>query len=297
MKRKYKIRHKRFKINQLKLKSPSIRHQTIAKQDGDFESKNEDSVKIIDTSLLVLSDGAGGTGVEAHRWSRYLVDKTPIKPFKDFQEFSTWLDSIWETYFQEIKTDLEQNQAHALNKFYDEGSSATLAIAWIDPKKRLINAFAYGDSMIFLFQPKKKAFKTNIPKLSTFLQNPMLINSNNPPTADGAFLESWHYEKGDILLVASDTISQYLLTAYFMNSQDPSILDDISQVVSSPYRLGTYVSNIEKTFEKDKLTWDKIIENLWTVLEENTFFKEFTDFLRSTEQLGLDDYSIVFAKL
>lgn len=45
-----------------------IKSQSIAKQDGNYYSENEDAVFISDDKKrFALSEGAGGTGVEAYR--------------------------------------------------------------------------------------------------------------------------------------------------------------------------------------------------------------------------------------
>ena len=50
-----------------------MRAITIAKENG---IPNEDAV-IAKDSLIAVSDGAGGGGVFADQWSKYLVDKLP----------------------------------------------------------------------------------------------------------------------------------------------------------------------------------------------------------------------------
>ena len=47
------------------------------------------------TSMYIaLSDGAGGGGVLADRWARYLVEHTSQKPIDSFEAFSAWMDEI-----------------------------------------------------------------------------------------------------------------------------------------------------------------------------------------------------------
>ena len=46
---------------------------------------NEDAVKARD-NMIAVSDGAGGGGVYAERWSSYLVNHLPEVPIKSFNE-------------------------------------------------------------------------------------------------------------------------------------------------------------------------------------------------------------------
>lgn len=195
-----------------------IKSQSVAKQDGNYYSENEDAVFISDDKKrFALSDGAGGTGVEAHRWSRYLLEKLPETPIKSFAELSAWQDSIWQSYFDTIQTDLENNAPHALDKFFTEGSSATLISVWLEGKGKTKKAHivSYGDSVICLLRAKTKEIKTNIQDLSVFLDSPFLLNSNELPTEHGIY-ETWDIKKGDVLLIASDTIGQFILSSYYI---------------------------------------------------------------------------------
>jgi hypothetical protein len=46
------------------------------------EITNEDAA-IVKDNIIAISDGAGGGGVFADRWSRYLVNNLPEVPIKD----------------------------------------------------------------------------------------------------------------------------------------------------------------------------------------------------------------------
>ena len=47
---------------------------------------------------IAISDGAGGGGVFADRWSKYLVEHLPDEPITDYSTFDRWVDSIWEQF-------------------------------------------------------------------------------------------------------------------------------------------------------------------------------------------------------
>ena len=59
---------------------------------------NEDAV-IAKKEVIAVSDGAGGGGVFADRWSKYLLEQLPEKPIKSFKAFDKWVDGIWEFFY------------------------------------------------------------------------------------------------------------------------------------------------------------------------------------------------------
>jgi hypothetical protein len=276
-----------------------IKSQSIAKQDGNFYSENEDAVFISDDKKrFALSDGAGGTGVEAHRWSRYLLEKLPETPVKSFTELSAWQDSIWQFYFDTIQTDLENNAPHALDKFFTEGSSATLISVWLEGKGKTKKAhiLSYGDSVICLFRAKNKEIKTNITDLSVFLDSPFLLNSNELPTEHGIY-ETWDIKKGDVLLIASDTIGQFILSSYYI-LQEAEKHEKIFEVIkNSPVRFADIFQKLEDYYRlKPEENWQTVLSMIHESLMSETAFKTYTETLKDFGILGLDDYSVVLVK-
>ena len=62
------------------------------------ETTNEDAV-IAKDNIIAVSDGAGGGGVFADRWSRYLVNNLPECPITTYESFDKWIDGIWEQFY------------------------------------------------------------------------------------------------------------------------------------------------------------------------------------------------------
>jgi hypothetical protein len=276
-----------------------IKSQSIAKQDGNFYSENEDAVFVSDDKKrFALSDGAGGTGVEAHRWSQYLLEKLPETPIKSFTELSAWQDSIWQSYFDTIQTDLENNAPHALDKFFTEGSSATLISVWLEVKEKTKKAHivSYGDSVICLFRAKAKEIKTNIQDLSVFLESPFLLNSNELPTEHGIY-ETWDIKKGDVLLIASDTIGQFILSSYYI-LQEPEKHQKVFDVIkNSPVRFADIFQKLEDYYRlKSEENWQTVFSMIYESLISEMAFKTYTEALKGFGVMGLDDYSVAFVK-
>ena len=94
-----------------------MRAITIEKE---WNIPNEDAV-IAKDNLIAVSDGAGGGGVFADKWSKYLVDHLPDKPIKTFSAFDKWIDGIWEPFYNDCEKIAKKEGGMLLNKFYDEG--------------------------------------------------------------------------------------------------------------------------------------------------------------------------------
>ena len=59
---------------------------------------NEDAA-IARKEVIAVSDGAGGGGVFADRWSKYLVEHLSDEPITDYESFDKWIDGIWEPFY------------------------------------------------------------------------------------------------------------------------------------------------------------------------------------------------------
>ena len=81
---------------------------------------NEDAVRA-NPNFIAVSDGAGGGGVFAERWSHYLIYNLPNVPITTFEELDSWIDGIWEQFYNECETWAQKQQDGLfLKKFYDE---------------------------------------------------------------------------------------------------------------------------------------------------------------------------------
>lgn len=108
---------------------------------------NEDAV-FCSPQCIAVSDGAGGCGLYADKWSRYLIEQLPKDaPLCSFTELDEWLDGIWEAFYDEHEELAKMGDGILLNKFYNEGSCATIAAAWAT-KPGQCQWMAYGDSVV-----------------------------------------------------------------------------------------------------------------------------------------------------
>lgn len=107
---------------------------------------NEDAT-IAKDNVIAVSDGAGGGGIYADLWSKYMLDNLKDIPLKDFSDFNAWTAEIWETFYNECEERAKQKGGMVLQKFYDEGSLATIAAIWTEGDK--CQWITYGDSVVF----------------------------------------------------------------------------------------------------------------------------------------------------
>ena len=63
---------------------------------GKFERRavNEDAA-VARRNMIAVSDGAGGGGLFADRWSRYLVKHLPKAAIESAGQLDAWIASIW----------------------------------------------------------------------------------------------------------------------------------------------------------------------------------------------------------
>ena len=175
---------------------------------------NEDAVTAR-KELIAVSDGAGGGGVFAERWSQYLVNHLPEKPIKSYKEFDKWIDSIWEPFYNECEEEAKKIGGLFLNKFYDEGSFATLVAVWKNGAW-----ISYGDSVAFCYNKKTGEFQHSFTRLADFNNPPYLINCKDPLDKKGFKTGNFKVDDDCIVFAASDTLAHYILMMYEVSHRD-----------------------------------------------------------------------------
>ena len=63
---------------------------------------NEDAVSA-SQGVIAVSDGAGGGGLFADRWARYLLDKLPTAPIRSAEALDEWIGNIWEPFYNDCE--------------------------------------------------------------------------------------------------------------------------------------------------------------------------------------------------
>ena len=245
---------------------------------------NEDAA-IAKSSLIAVSDGAGGGGVFADLWSRYLVEHLPNEPIGDYSAFDKWIDGIWEPFYNDCEKKAEQEGGMLLNKFYDEGSFATLVAVWKNGQW-----ISYGDSVAFCYDKKTKKLQHSFGQLSDFNNPPFLVNCKDTTNEAGFNSGLFKMTEDSFIFTASDALSHYIIMMYEVAHQN-LFFSEIQRAIDAQ----TKNSNFVKTaFGLKKIDFDKdVICKLLNSSKNSWNFKRHIESLRKKGLIAHDDYSIV----
>lgn len=180
---------------------------------------NEDAIFYSDRCIAV-SDGAGGCGLYADEWSRYLIKHLPKeRPIDTYAELDGWVDGIWETFYNEHEERAKEGDGILLNKFYNEGSCATLAAAWLtgDAECRWM---AYGDSVVFHYSRQTGLLEHSFTRLADFSNPPRLVSCKDPLEEAGFHGGVFHLDDSSVVFATSDALAHYILMMYDLSKRD-----------------------------------------------------------------------------
>lgn len=235
------------------------------------------------TSMYIaLSDGAGGGGVLADRWARYLVEHTSQKAIDSFEAFSAWMDEIWEPFYKEAEAIAKEQGGMFLNKFYEEGSYATYVAAWrVEPQH--VRWMAYGDSAVFLYDFKTQNLQCSFPHLSDFAQAPYLVNCPNEPQEEGFSTGVWELvnPRHSAVFACSDALAHYVLASYLLWKGQLTTTDELSKNIN----LQHLIEMRHADFQKD------VLRPLLHAMQSNSFADHCRKLYRG-QFVALDDYSM-----
>ena len=176
------------------------------------EKLSEDAV-LARNGLIAVSDGAGGGGVFADHWAKYLVSNLPEVPICSFPNFDAWIDGIWESFYNEHEILAKQEGGMFLDKFYDEGSFATLVAVWKESENEC-RWMSYGDSVAFCYDRNNGELQHSFTRLVDFNRPPYLINCKDPLDENGFRCGTFHTSKTSVVFCASDALAHMLLMLY-----------------------------------------------------------------------------------
>ncbi len=250
---------------------------------------NEDAAKIAD-NFIAVSDGAGGGGIYADKWSAYLVEHLPAEPMCSFQELDAWIESIWEPFYNDAETLAKASGGLVLNKFYDEGSFATLAVIWFIENS--CNWIAYGDSVAFCYNPENDTLTHSFGKLSDFSKPPYLINCKDELSESGFSCGTFLADSGCILFCTSDALAHYIIMMYEL-----SHCCEYAEELQAAERLGNKESSFIRSASSYKVDFYKDILQKLINCKSSYTFEKYISKLLNRNQIALDDYSFVFKKL
>ncbi len=232
---------------------------------------------------VAVSDGAGGGGVFADRWSRYLIKNLPKKPISVFTELDEWIDGIWEAFYNEYEKEAKKRGGLFLEKFYDEGSFATLAAAWMVGANEW-QWMTYGDSVVFHYIPHANKLEYSPIRLSDFDRPPYLISIKDPLQESGFHSGTFHTGDGSAVFVTSDALAHYILMMYELSKPEA-----FSVEINEALNAKTKNSNFILMAQTLNISFTDIMERL---LDRRKNFRREMKKLLNSGLLGNDDYSL-----
>ena len=243
---------------------------------------NEDAATATERRIAV-SDGAGGGGIFAEMWSKYLVDKLPDEAITDYKTFDAWIDGIWEPFYNECEEIAKREGGMLLNKFYNEGSFATLVAVWKDG-----HWMSYGDSVAFCYNRETGELQHTFGRIVDFNNPPYLINCKDPSDEKGFKSGRFEINEDCMVFAASDALAHYILLMYEVAHKDV-YAEELQEAINAM----TKNSNLVKTAMRlRKLDFsEKVIRKLENCKHPQQL-KAHVERLRKMGLLGYDDYSL-----
>lgn len=242
-----------------------------------------ENAAIAKKNVIAVSDGAGGGGVFAERWSKYLLKKLPSSPITTFKELDDWIDSIWELFYNDCENEAQKHGGLFLEKFYDEGSFATLAAAWkvSDTEWQWIT---YGDSVIFCYNKTNGILDYSPIRLADFNNPPFLISDQAPLKEEGFSQGNFLTTEDSIVFATTDALAHYILMMYEL-SKKVAYEEEIKEALAAKTKNSNYIDTaLNMNFSFPDVLKDLIDRSM-----------DFRVKLRKLEKNGLiahDDYSI-----
>ena len=239
-------------------------------------------------SRIVISDGSGGGGVYAEKWSRYLVDSIPSIPIRTFEDLDRWIAGIWEPYYQSCESMAKQTDGMTLRKFYEEGSFATIAAAWkIDDKAYWVT---YGDSVVFHYIKDSGILEWSTMRLTDFKDPPYLIGCSTPLKLQGFHSGQFELSTSSILFAASDALAHYIIMMFEVVNRK-LFNSELTQAVNAHTKESSY---IKAAMGKRRRTFSPILGKILSSSRNRANFFRHMEALYRRGLIANDDYSFTY---
>ncbi|QQS28871.1 MAG: hypothetical protein IPM47_18830 [Sphingobacteriales bacterium] len=239
-------------------------HNDIA--DNGQERPNEDYARYKQSSdgnayILGLSDGAGGYGVFTSEWAKALVQQLPEKPLISATDIDDWLNGWWESFYNKAEGNLPSNETFLKNKFYNEGSAATLCALWLFENKEggspCWNYLCVGDSVIFRYNVSNGQLETpkhfQTPEQWEALPN--LLNWANQETIDLQIsADSGSLLPDDCWILASDALAQWIWVQYLLSEANEKNRIWLENARQCGGRLGRIIETVSQTESRPRFS-------------------------------------------
>lgn len=248
---------------------------------------NEDAAMATD-GVAAVSDGAGGGGLFAERWSSYLLNHLPDAPITSFGELDAWIESIWEPFYDGCEKDAMQMDSLALDKFYDEGSFATLAAVWRMSANEC-RWMSFGDSVVFHYNYAKHELSHSFTSLADFDRPPYLINCKDELKEEGFRSGCFNIDVESVVFVTSDALAHYILMMYEVADKE-RFAEELSVAESAHTKNENYI-RMAMSLRKPEFEHD-VIKKLLNCNGHTLNFRRYTQSLIRKGLIASDDYSL-----
>ena len=248
---------------------------------------NEDAV-IAQENIIAVSDGAGGGGLFAERWSAYLLNHLPATPISNADDLDAWIGDIWEPYYNQCETDARKLGGLSLDKFYDEGSFATLVAVW-KLSDTECQWMGFGDSVAFHYNYRTKRLEHSFFTLADFDKPPYLINCKDELLKEGFRKGIFHTDSDSLIFVASDAMAHYIIMMYEVASED-TFKQELNEAESKCSKNGNYIK-VARALHINDFENDVINKLVNTIGHPANFQRHIQSLLRKG-LIAYDDYSL-----
>lgn len=254
------------------------------------ETANEDAVRATGR-LLAVADGAGGTGIYAGEWARYLVACLPEQPITTFEALDTWLADIWQPFFERYHE--QAASPEVLAKFMEEGSAAALAAIWLpENPDEPATALAFGDSVALCYDPQQNTLSSTHPDLAVFAGSPVLLNWKTEPRPEGLCIRTLPTHREAVLLVCSDALAQYLLGTFALQHDDAESQAALARLRQQPHRLAAYLEKLTDAGFARKNWYAEVLRPLLDAAQDPVLFRSHLHQCCAAGWLLPDDYAL-----
>ena len=91
-----------------------------------------------------------------------------------------------------------------------------------------------------------------------FFRIPCLLNCNDALIEHG-YYNTWQIKKGDVLLIDSDTIGQFLMSSLLLLQEPEKHTAFFNKIRQSPQRFTAVFQELETYYKKDAKTWQTVL--------------------------------------
>lgn len=265
-------------------------------------SENEDAVMIRQTGdyyMYAMSDGAGGAGIFCGAWARFLAENQNTEPYTNNEQISDWFLSVSKYFYDDISLTLTNYEPLVAQKFYEEGSYATLLFLWLHKESRKLYFTGCGDSTMFLFELKDGQYITTVIfpiNVQTSLnQPPKLLNWRKGILND--LIQSEHpCSKDSYFVICTDSMARWIIcNLMFLDSGNlrNCLGKNLYESISNEQM--TLIEHLKQNYEWQSV--DQFINFLENKLTDDTRFKDFINDKFTSNELEQDDISICISKI